>query len=449
MSDLRGPDPRFVEELWARMELEAFGQQPAPGLHGTGRRPAVLLAIAAAVTAAAMLTVSSLTSVRAVDRLELDRAVPGPTPTPAQVDELPLLPDPPVERADGERRLPSRLALQQPEPSAAAMPWPVSSAGPRSDGPLPAAVAPAAPVRREQRIVFSSRRTGNGEIYTMRLDGSDVQQLTASSRHLFSKGPDWSPDGRWIAYGSAGNGLVVMRSDGSDPTVVAKNACAESDRNTCPGDHQPSWSPDGQWLVFGRGHDETADCPGREMCASLWLVRRDGSGLRRLTTTGREPHWSPDGQRIVFVDGTGSSNPACSFVERNCPAPLFTIRPDGTDRRPLGLVGDHPRWSPDGRSILYGSQPAGQPHDLYVSDAHGKQVRRVTHGPGASGGGAWSPDGTWIVYHYLADNTHHLADNTSSDNDYEIYLRRADGTGTAQRLTTSRDYDLLPRFSPG
>lgn len=282
----------------------------------------------------------------------------------------------------------------------------------------------------------------------MALDGSDVQQVSLTpAGGAYNRAGEWSPDGKWIAYGGV-NGLVVVRPDGEDARVVAKNTClTPEDPSLCPGDVNPSWSPDGRWLVFNRGYEESPDCGPQQRCASLWVVRRDGSGLRQLSGTGREPHWSPDGQRIVFVDGSGSSSGACGSLEGSrghCPAPVFTIRPDGSDRRPLGLVGDYPRWSPDGRFIAYGSQSPGLPHDVYVAAADGSQVRRVTEGPGTSGGASWSSDGTTLAYHYLAEG-----DPDTNGDAYEIYVRRLDGTGGARRITTSPTYDIFPRFSPG
>ena len=460
MPDPDRPDPRFVEQLWARMELEAFGPQRVVAVPAGNRRPQVLLAVAAAVTALGLLAVSSLQMPQAVDRVDVDPAVPVPTATPPQNRELAFLPDPTPSRIGEAPLVGPQRVLPQPAPSAAApvrdvlVPAglapaglaPAVAAAPPGSRPRPAAGPSAQPAAREQRIVFSSRRSRNGEIYTMRLDGSDVERVSYMPPHRYNNGGDWSPDGRWIAYGSGANGLVVVRPDGEDARVVAKNSCLDPEPNVCAGDLHPSWSPDGRWLVFQRGQVETADCAAIDKCPSLWLVRVDGTGLRRLTENGRDPHWSPDGQRIVFAEMGGVTN-SCNLnsSERDCPGELFTIRPDGTDRRALGLVGDTPRWSPDGLQIVYGSRPADSaPHDLFVVELVTGRVRQITSGPGASGGASWSADGTTLIYHYLA----HEDEAGDSGPDYEIYLRRLDGDGGVRRLTTSNGLDMLPRFSP-
>jgi Tol biopolymer transport system component len=63
----------------------------------------------------------------------------------------------------------------------------------------------------------------------------------------------------------------------------------------------PDWSPDGRLIAFGFGNDE-----------HLMTIRLDGTGIKRLgsrTLRGRDPHWSPDGRQIAFLEYSDSARP--------------------------------------------------------------------------------------------------------------------------------------------
>lgn len=98
--------------------------------------------------------------------------------------------------------------------------------------------------------------------------------------------PDPSPDGEWLAANSMGEQrhIVVMRTDGTEQ------------RDLTPGEYRyawPRWSPDGQRIVFSSRR--TGDY-------ELWIVNRDGSGLRQLTQSsgGHYSPWSADGSMIAY-----------------------------------------------------------------------------------------------------------------------------------------------------
>lgn len=104
-----------------------------------------------------------------------------------------------------------------------------------------------------------------------------------------------------------------------------------------------------------------------------------------------------------------------------------------------------PRWSPDGRHVVfasnrayYGERPAGgEPvFDLYVMDADGGNVRRVTAGPGNDRDGSWAPDGRSIVY---------WSDSQSRGDLYRVWL----DDGRVERLTSNFvGRAIMPTVSP-
>ena len=153
------------------------------------------------------------------------------------------------------------------------------------------------------------------------------------------------------------------------------------------------------------------------------------------------PNLSPDGSSIVFV--------------RN--GHIETIGVDGSGLRtielPAGLrlpilgpgrpARSNPVWSPDGSQIAFQAMSGGN-QDIYVMDANGSNVRRLTDSPFADEWAAWSPDGSTVVYDNLGKG---VADEFGFVSTQEIYAVPASG-GTSTRLTSNHVGDGEPSFSP-
>ena len=109
----------------------------------------------------------------------------------------------------------------------------------------------------------------------------------------------------------------------------------------------------------------------------------DGSGTRNLTKTCRRressPQWSPDGSKILFT------RPTASRMQ------IFVMNADGTGVRRLTDGPDSnrtPVWSPDGNLIAFVSARDGN-LELYVMDSHGADETRLTRTPSAETQPAW------------------------------------------------------------
>jgi Tol biopolymer transport system component len=162
-----------------------------------------------------------------------------------------------------------------------------------------------------RRVVFTSLRDGDLEIYTMNVDGSDVRRLTHQLG--YDGGPFFSPDGQWIVYrafhpktaadSAEYRALIernqvrpsrmeiwVMRADGSEQRQVTSLGGAN---------FAPFFHPDGQRIIFASNHKNP-----RSRNFDLYLVQRDGSGLEQVTTSGEFdsfPMFSPDGSKLVWA----------------------------------------------------------------------------------------------------------------------------------------------------
>jgi Tol biopolymer transport system component len=282
------------------------------------------------------------------------------------------------------------------------------------------------------RIVFSSERDGDFEIYSMNADGSGVIQLTDNPGD--DQFPAVSADGQFIAFTSNRDGsldLYTMRLDGSDLVQVTNGGAA---------DRTPAWSPDGTRLAFTRFLGGIGD---------IYTIRIDGTGLTRLTDTpfqDLEPAWSPDGLKIAYT------NDEDGFED------IYTMNAsDGSNKTNLtnnqrGLDVD-PDWSPDGSLILFHRNDRDTDPtwlgdgEIMCMAADGSDVIRLTTDTDdiIDWKPRWSPDGLWFVF--------------SSDRDEaapatEIYLARTNGCESAPspaswiRLTDAPGKDEFPDWSP-
>jgi Tol biopolymer transport system component len=201
---------------------------------------------------------------------------------------------------------------------------------------------------------------------------------------------------------------------------------------TTGSDTSPEFSPDGARIAFESRRAGQAD---------IWVMNVDGSDQHAVTATPDiregQPTWSPDGAQIAF-----HSSPITTLNLAN--PDIEVIDADGTSRRNLTntpLAKDvKPHWSPNGSKIVF---EAGSPaiataapnDDIWVMNADGSHRRRLTSEPGREWFPQWSPDGQ------------HIAFMSGRDGNFEIYVMRANGSAET-RLTSSLAEDGHPTWSP-
>jgi Tol biopolymer transport system component len=158
----------------------------------------------------------------------------------------------------------------------------------------------------------------------------------------------------------------------------------------------------------------------------LFTVKADGSGISQLTDTRDDeqyPKWSPDGKKILFTRGSVMTN-----------IDIYVMNADGSE---VNQLTEHPErdqqaeWSPDGQHIVFVSQRDGEV-ELWVMDTDGGNKRKLVQGREPS----WSPDGKRIAFvsSYFAGHD-------------EIYLINPDGTDR-QQLTDQKKTDWFPAWTP-
>jgi TolB protein len=201
---------------------------------------------------------------------------------------------------------------------------------------------------------------------------------------------------------------------------------AEPVRLTADGSFKQNvqWSPDGKTLLFTRIHQGKM---------ALWLMNADGTDLRRLLPNHDQPHfdghWSPDGKRIAYVfdrlQGTDGK------------LQINTCAADGSDDKvlvPHKAFEESPRFSPDGKTVLWVSTRGNNP-DLYTVDAEGKNEKRLTNDPAYDLHPAWAPDGKRIAF------------VSGRSGRQKVFVMNADGSG-AKKITDGDYLDAWPAWSP-
>lgn len=174
------------------------------------------------------------------------------------------------------------------------------------------------------------------EIYSIRPDGTEERRLTYSGEGKNSNIPQWSPDGTRIAFASnreddnGRSSIFLMDPDGSNVQRLTPIGSS---------DYFPIWSPNGKQIVFMSSRD------GNE---EVYVMNSDGSDVLRLTNNegfDTAYFWSLDGRQIVFTsdrDGVGT---------------MYIMGSDGRDVRAIG-PGFAGGWADSEDLVWYMDYPA-------------------------------------------------------------------------------------------
>ncbi len=280
------------------------------------------------------------------------------------------------------------------------------------------------------KIVAGSDRAGGQakEVFTMNWDGTEVEKVSNHKSSVIS--PNWSPDGKKIAYSVF---TTFIKKGASPVTNVSLYVYDIATGKRTLTSYRPgvnsgaTFSQDGKAIYLGMSQGSGA--------ADIYKINLSGDIINRLTkgpagAINVEPALNPDGSKIAFSS------------ERGGRPMIYVMNSDGGNVKRLtfdGAYNSSPSWSPDGKKIAFAGQ-AEDHFDIFVMNSDGSVLARVTTAKKANGRGAhnedpsFSPDSRYLVY----------TSNRTGKN--QIYISTVDGS--EERRVTNDSYNYYkPKWS--
>lgn len=304
--------------------------------------------------------------------------------------------------------------------------------------------APSAP-SASGWIAYQAIFNGTTDLGLVRPDGSENHQLPGGPGNRWH--PDWSPDGRWIAYDhdlpTDVDEIWIAAADGSGDRALTD--CVAP----CFGHQGAAWAPDGESVAFDSASGPSdahpdgvcyvgrADVETGEVTRVIEFPGCAGAGEDGLLQEVIFVRFSPDGERLV---GQG--------IGPDAQTAIFTFTAAGTELTQLtdwGL-GARPDWSPDGSWIVFQSlspeEYLGEPISLHRVRPDGSELESLT-----------TPDGTQVDLYprYLPDGSGILFSRcpVSRATDCDVHLLAPDGSSDRLLFSTPGRHAVHPILQPG
>lgn len=236
-------------------------------------------------------------------------------------------------------------------------------------------------------------------LWLLDLESKHETRLTDARHH--AEGDSFSPDGEWIAFhmrlaGKKNSDIYKIRRDGTDLTQLTNTPHA------IEGD--PAWSNSGKEIAFAYLDGKTRRFILKKMDINGGNIRTIYDGGEGVSTPAfppgnYDPSWSPDDRWLVSERAIKSKGENWGSGVWH----IFKVRSDGSETLDLSMEGNHPEsaeylpsYSPDGRHIIFGSlyqakDPKESHNDIFIMDANGNIVKRLTSHPKSDMFPVWIP----------------------------------------------------------
>ncbi|HLW51810.1 MAG TPA: protein kinase [Candidatus Angelobacter sp.] len=277
-----------------------------------------------------------------------------------------------------------------------------------------------------KRLAVDASWAGPRRIWVLDSEGHNPQQVTTdTSEEAAHIAPAWSPDGNKIVF----QNLLRTKFDTRVVNLESKEMTWIT--NDFYRNIRPAWSPSGKYIYF------SSDRGGG---INIWRapVKTDGTvqGALQQVTTGAgqdvEVAVSHDGKRLAFA--TLRQNADVWKLPVSPQTGLLT--PAGSPEAVISTTREDSRgaWSPDGKSIAFNSDRAGD-MNIWLFSLTDSSSRQLTTGRGGDFQPNWSPDGKKIAF---------FSSGSGSPNIWEVEV----ATAMTRQLTANGGVNVNPFFSP-
>ena len=264
------------------------------------------------------------------------------------------------------------------------------------------------------------------DIYTLPAGGGWLARMTtnrAAVPYWADEIPQWSPDGKWLAFSleehvhivPAAGGIPVkvtetwtsswsprwmpdsrslivsVEREDADQLVLTTTDLVISRQLTTDllGDHwDPQPSPDGSFIAYVLRRFD--DINRLDICLLDLTTGENRTLYGRVRTRAWYPRWSPDGKRLLFIG------------QQNGHDDLWVINPDGTGLQQFSSLSfdvSWPAWSPDGNKIACIINEAGA-MNLFLLDSLAGKAESILSSLGCYSNPQWGPDGSFLTFEY-------------------------------------------------
>lgn len=236
--------------------------------------------------------------------------------------------------------------------------------------------------------------------------------------------PQWSPDGRWLAFTVSEWNKKENRRDSHIHLIAATGGQPIRLTNGERGETSPQWSPDGRWIAFLANRDsrpsgEAQPTGGRGN--QIWVIPIGGGEAEKVTDEEvgvSQYRWSPDGKHIAYVVRDTPKDKAERDKRKKDKFDAIVVDTDFTYSH------------------------------LWTIDIAKKDKKRITEGQFTVSDPQWSPDAKWIAYVVNRGGAQESSfTDISEDRNSDIFIVAASG-GKSRQLTSNRGPDSQPRWSP-